>query len=169
MRARPAPALSVLLILAAALLAPPARGTEEEDEEAILASLKECSEKVQPTEDDLTEVSKGDLKSLNAKTVITCWFMGAGVMRDKMFQKDRAITFLRALTPGDPKNDNVKLMSKLTEKCDASVNTQSMSDKSDMEAAVIIYDCLVREGRALRLSLDEGNGQGNATAAAQTA
>ncbi len=30
------------------------QGTEEEDEEAILASLKECSEKVQPSEGKMT-------------------------------------------------------------------------------------------------------------------
>ncbi|XP_026276598.1 uncharacterized protein LOC113205263 [Frankliniella occidentalis] len=161
MRAPPA-ALGVLLASAALLIAC-AWATEEEDEDAILGSLKECSEKVNPSEDDLTEVSKGDLKSDNAKTVISCWFMGAGVMREKMFQKDRAVTFLRALTPGDPKNDNVALMKKLADKCDGSVNTLSMADKSDVEAAVIIYNCLVKEGRAMRLSLEEGNGPSNAT------
>ncbi|XP_034238732.1 uncharacterized protein LOC117643767 [Thrips palmi] len=137
-------------------------GTQVEEEEAVLTALKVCSEGITPSEDDLEEISKGELKSETAKAVIACWFKGAEVMKDKMLHKEKTVTFLRALTPGDPKNDNVPLMQKLAEKCHSLVG-QPKDDASEVEAATIIYDCLVREGRAMRLTLQEGNGAANAT------
>ena len=60
-------------------------------------------------------------------------------MRDKSFQKDMAVVFLRAMTPGDDSN-KIDLFKKLSEKCasDGSYWSNYVTLRTNSEKTVIL-------------------------------